>query len=105
MLFCRHTEDSHVKTNTVHILFRVRKYGLMELDKFKDVLSATNLKHCKRPQKKTWYTLPLNVLCSFIFQVSFKSQTFYTQNYIINCHGDSCELILGEVQLLGMKSH
>ena len=71
VLVCfRHTEDSHVKTNTVHTIFRVRKYGQMDLEKLKDVLSAADFMRCKRVQKKTWYTLPLNVFTTFIFQVS-----------------------------------
>lgn len=65
----RQTEDSHVKTNTVHTLFRVRKYGLMSLDKFTEVLSPSDLRKCKRAQKQTWYSLPLEVFTSFIFQV------------------------------------
>ena len=71
VLLCfRHTEDSHVRTNTVHTLFRVRKYGQMDIEKLKDVLSPADFMRCKRGQKKTWYTLPLNVFTSFIFQVS-----------------------------------
>jgi hypothetical protein len=62
VLLCfRLTEDSHVKTNTVHTLFRVRKYGQMDLEKLKDVLSAADFMRCKRGQKKTWYTMPMNI--------------------------------------------
>ena len=69
ILKCRHTEDSHVKTNIVHTLFRVRKYGLMSLDQFRDILSPGDFKRCKKSQKKTWYSLPLNVFTNFTFQV------------------------------------
>ena len=67
----RHTEDSHVKTNTVHTLFRVQKYGLMPLEQYNDILTASDIKRCKKSQhvKKTWYTLNLHVFTSFIFQV------------------------------------
>ena len=32
---CIHTEDSHVKTNFVHTLFSIQKYGLMSLNNIK----------------------------------------------------------------------
>ena len=68
---CRHTEDSHVKTNTVHTLFRVQKYGLMPLEQYEDILTPSEIKRCKKSQhvKKTWYSLNLHVFTSFIFQV------------------------------------
>ena len=47
---CRHTEDSHVKTNTVHTLFRVQKYGLMPLEQFQDILTPSDIKRCKKSQ-------------------------------------------------------
>jgi hypothetical protein len=59
-----------VKTNIVHTLFRVQKYGLMSIDQFTDILSPDDLKRCKKTQKKTWYSLPLNVFTNFTFQVS-----------------------------------
>lgn len=43
-LFCRHTEDSHVKTNLAHNLFRICLNGLMSLE----VLSAANIRKCKQ---------------------------------------------------------
>jgi len=83
-LSSRHTEDSHVKTNLVHTLFRVRKYGLMPLDKFSEVLSPSDIRRCKQIQKKTWYTLPLNIFTSFIFQVMF-----FTSASILYCSSHS----------------
>ena len=70
----RHTEDSHVKTNTVHTLFRVQKYGLMPLEQYQDILTPADIKRCKRSQntKKTWYTLNLHVFTHFIFQVKYQ---------------------------------
>ena len=67
----RHTEDSHVKTNIVHILLRVQNYGLMSIDQFNDILSPADFKKCRKSQKKTWYTLPLHVFTNFIFQVIY----------------------------------
>jgi hypothetical protein len=59
-----------VKTNIVHTLFRVQKYGLMSIDQFNDILSPADLKIAKKSQKKTWYSLPLHVFTNFTFQVS-----------------------------------
>ena len=75
----RQTEDSHVKTNIVHTLFRVQKYGLMTIDQFKDILSPADLNRCKKSQKKTWYSLPLHVFTNFTFQV------IYLLDFIIFC--------------------
>ena len=58
-----------MKTNLVHTLFRVRKYGLMELEKFKDVLSPSDFRRCQGSKKNTWYSLTQSVFTSFIFQV------------------------------------
>ena len=58
-----------MKTNIVHTLFRVRKYGLMSLDQFRDILSPADLKKSKKSLQKTWYSLSLNVFTNFIFKV------------------------------------
>ncbi len=60
-----------MKTNTVHTLFRVQKYGLMPLEQYDDILTPSEIKRCKKSQhvKKTWYSLNLHVFTSFIFQV------------------------------------
>jgi hypothetical protein len=60
-----------VKTNIVHTLFNVQKYGLMSIDQFNDLLSPADLKICKKSQKKIWYSLPLNVFTNFTFQVIY----------------------------------
>ena len=57
-----------MKTNIIHTLFRVQKYGLMSIEQFNDILSPTDLKKCKKSHK-TWYLLPLHVFTNFIFQV------------------------------------
>ena len=68
----KHTENSHIKTNLVHTLYRVQKYGLMEVDKFQELLSANEVKACQQQACKIWYKMPLEVFTSFIFQVRFK---------------------------------
>ena len=60
-----------MKTNIVHTMFRVQKYGLMFLDMFKDILSPADLKSCKKSRAKTWYSLSLNVFTNFTFQVIY----------------------------------
>lgn len=58
-----------MKTNLVHTLYRVRKYGQMDIEKFNELLSSHEKKACQNPSRKTWYTMPLDVFTSFIFKV------------------------------------
>jgi len=70
--FCfvrRCTENSHVKMNLVHTLYCVRKYGSMPIDKFNKILSAEEMQTCKQNPRKTWYSMPLEVFTTFIYQV------------------------------------
>ena len=72
-LYCvtlsRQTENSHVKTNLVHTLYRVKKYGVMDIDKFQELLTPEELKSCQQYNRKSWYSIPLEVFTSFIFKV------------------------------------
>ena len=84
ILECWQTEDSHVKTNIVHTLFRVQKYGLMSLDMFKDIFSPADLKGYKKWRAKTWYWLSFNVLTNFTFQVIYWNKPlFVNRNYYV----------------------
>jgi len=58
-----------VKTNLIHNLYCVRKYGSMPIDKFNEILSAEDMSTCKQNPRKTWYSMSLEVFTSFIFQV------------------------------------
>ena len=70
MAMCtRQTENSHVKTNLVHTLYRVQKYGVFELEKFKELLSPEEERACLANSRKSWYSMPLEVFTSFIFKV------------------------------------
>ena len=60
-----------MKTNIVHTLFSVQKYGQMTLDQFTDILSPADLEKCKKSRSKTWYSLSLNVFTNFTFQVIY----------------------------------
>ncbi len=67
---CRSTEESHVKTNLVHTLYRVQKYGLLPIERFNEMLRPSELKRCGAPKtRKTWYTMPLEVFTTFLFRV------------------------------------
>ena len=69
----RQTENSHVKTNLVHTLYLVQKYGVLDLEKFKELLSPEEVKACLANSRKMWYSMPLEVFTSFIFKVLFLS--------------------------------
>ena len=65
----RQTENSHVKTNLVHTLYWVQKYGVLELEKFKELLSPEEERACLANSRKSWYSMPLEVFTTFIFKV------------------------------------
>jgi hypothetical protein len=51
------TENSHVKSNLVHMLHRIQKVGQLLLSEFKDILTAEDMEQAKlelnKPDKKT----------------------------------------------------
>ena len=57
------TKNSHVKTNLVHILHRMRKVGRLEVSNFKDLLSPEEMMAMAEREKdekdtSLWYILP-----------------------------------------------
>jgi hypothetical protein len=62
-----------VKTNTVHILHRVKAVGSMPLDSFKDLLTEEEFKkYASNPHLgKAWFMLISEVLISYFFRVIF----------------------------------
>jgi hypothetical protein len=68
----RSIEHSHVKTNIVHRLHRVKAFGSQPLESFKDMLTANEYRKCEaNPQiGKSWYSLTTDVFISFLFRVS-----------------------------------
>jgi hypothetical protein len=66
----RHTENSHVKTNLVHTLHRVNKYGVLPLPSFKDLITRAEYKKCESNPKKSWFNLTAEVFAAFLFRVS-----------------------------------
>ena len=64
----RHTANSHVKTNIVHTMFKVQKYGLMSIDQFRDILSPADLNRCNNSQKKD--VVFIIIKCVYKFHIS-----------------------------------
>ena len=59
-----------MKTNLVHTLYRVQKYGLLPIERFKKMLRPLELRMCgAQKARKTWYSMPLQVFTSFVFRV------------------------------------
>ena len=69
------TENSHVKTNLVHTLHRMRKVGWLEISNFKDLLlpkEMTAAAERKKDEKDTgpWYILSRAKFLEYIYSVS-----------------------------------
>ena len=59
-----------MKTNLVHTLYQVQKFGVMEIEKFVDLLKPGERKRCLQNRvSKKWYSIPVEVFTSFIFRV------------------------------------
>ena len=58
-----------MKTNLVHTLYRVQKYGVMDIEKFKELLSPEDVNTCLMVTRSKWYSMSLEVFTSFIFKV------------------------------------
>jgi hypothetical protein len=67
----RSTENDHVKTNLVHKIHRIRSFGSLKLQEFKNLLSPEDYAKCekKRPLT-TWYPLNADIFAAFIYKVS-----------------------------------
>lgn len=72
-LFLRSTEHDHVKDNLPAKLLRIRTFGKMKLDDFKDLISVADYKTCETKMEKnpTWYPLTLDVFVKFLYKVFF----------------------------------
>lgn len=71
LVFFRSTENSHVKTNMVHTLHRIKATGMQPLESFKELLTPDEFAKCEiNPMRgKTWYPLTAEVFVSFLFRV------------------------------------
>ena len=68
----RSTKNSHVKTNMVHTLHRIKATGMQLLESFKEMLIEEEYRKCltNTMRTKTWYQLTAEVFVSFLFWVS-----------------------------------
>ncbi len=69
----RSTEHDHVKDNLPAKLLRIRTFGKMRLEEFKDLISVSDYKMCESKMEKgpTWYPLTLDVFVKFLYKVNF----------------------------------
>ena len=69
----RSTEHEHVKDNLPAKLLRIRTFGKMRLEEFKDLLFVANYKICESKMEKTptWCPLTLGVFVKFLYKVNF----------------------------------
>ena len=59
-----------MKTNLVHTLYQVQKFGVIPIDKFADLLKPGEKKRCLQNRvSKKWYSIPVEVFTSFILRV------------------------------------
>jgi hypothetical protein len=59
-----------MKTNLVHDLHQVRKFGLMPVEQFKGIISPSDFERVKIYVQQSWFTLPVDVFTTPIFSVS-----------------------------------
>jgi hypothetical protein len=68
------TENSHVKSNLVHMLHCIQKVGQLPLSEFKDILTAEDMEQAKmelnKPDKKTWIPIPRSKFLEYIYSMS-----------------------------------
>jgi hypothetical protein len=71
--FCRSNEHSHVKTNMVHTLHRVKGVGSLILESLKAMLTEEEHRKCATSPhiEKTWYKKTSDVFVAFLFWVIF----------------------------------
>jgi hypothetical protein len=71
--FCRSNEHSHVKTNMVHTLHRVKGVGSLTLESLKDMLIEEEHRKCATSPhiEKTWYKMTSDVFVAFFFWIIF----------------------------------
>lgn len=65
-----------MKTNLVHDLYQVRKYGMMTVEQLKGIISPAEYERAKAYVPQSWFTLPADTLTTLIFRVSQSIQLF-----------------------------
>ena len=74
----RSTENDHVKSNLPAKLFRIRSFGIMKLEEFKDLLSPEEYDAClkNKPPNPSWFPLTTKVFITFLYRVSSTSSLY-----------------------------
>ena len=69
----RSTQNNHVKVSLPAKLQRIRYYGGLKLEDFKDLLTSTEFKICAkvRQSRSAWFLLTIDVFISFLYRVCF----------------------------------
>ena len=67
----RSTENDHVKSNLPAKLYRIRSFGVMKLEEFKDLLSPDEYDACKKNKhsKDRWFAMTTKVFIAFLYRV------------------------------------
>jgi hypothetical protein len=79
---CRSNEHSHVKTNMVYILHRVKGVGCQPLESLKDMLTEEEFRKCATSPhiQKTWYKMTSDVFVAFSLLDNLLTFTFFSFN-------------------------
>lgn len=74
-------ENSHMKSNLVHMLHCIQKVGQLSLTKFKKILTSEEMEQAKlelqKPKKRTWIPIPCAKFLEYIHSVSTHSTIHY----------------------------
>jgi hypothetical protein len=76
------TENSHVKSNLVHILHQMQKVGVLPLSEFKHILIAEELEQARlqamsTAEKKPWYRIPRAKFLEYLHRVSTDLHSYH----------------------------
>ena len=86
LISCRSTEHDHVKDNLPAKLLRIRTFGKMKLEEFKDLISPQDYKTCEAKMIKnpTRYPLTLDIFVKFLYKVIYPPLHFalIAHNYV-----------------------
>ena len=97
----RQTEFSHVKTNLVHQLYQVRKFGTMPLSHFTELLSPQELERCRNSVKRGWTNLQQDVFTCLMFRVIFLLSLLYGIFHSRECVNFSIKIYTPNILVFG----
>ena len=101
----RQTEYSHVKTNLVHQLYLVRKFGSMPLSYFSELLSPEEMERCRNSVKRGWTNLQQDVFTSLMFRVIFLLSLLYCIFCSRECVHFSIKICTSNILFFGTLFH